>query len=339
VQYVVMESGSSNLWRTTYNYIGGYLGFSHIGSQLEASNNWTGEKDIHFLLWTRFNDREDESYTLIPGDTNSFNQSSFNASAPIFFLLHGFNDHGKVGWIINTKTELLRLYRCNVISIDWSVLVKAPWYIQGVNNIHKVARITGGMIDWLHLSLNVSSSQVHIIGHSLGAHAAGLSARAVTTGKVSRVTGLDPAGPLFYSSGPGQRLDKSDALFVDVIHTNGGTLIERCQGLYKPVGHIDFYPNGGQHQPGCEYLDFFGACSHMRSTTLWVESLRQMENPHLKTFTSWPCTDWWQYTKEFCTKCDDQSCLNMGMNLTHKENGTHFLRTNKHPPYAKGNVR
>lgn len=42
-------------------------------------------------------------------------------------------------------------------------------------------------------------------------------------------------------------LDITDAQFVDVIHTAGGTF-----GYVKPIGHVDFYPNGGKApQPGC----------------------------------------------------------------------------------------
>ena len=43
------------------------------------------------------------------------------------------------------------------------------------------------------------------------------------------------------------RLDKSDADFVDVIHTDMGAL-----GTTDKSGHLDFYPNGGIKQPGCE---------------------------------------------------------------------------------------
>jgi hypothetical protein len=41
-------------------------------------------------------------------------------------------------------------------------------------------------------------------------------------------------------------LDKSDALFVDVLHTNAG-----MKGKYLPLGHVDFYANNGALQPGC----------------------------------------------------------------------------------------
>ena len=42
-------------------------------------------------------------------------------------------------------------------------------------------------------------------------------------------------------------LNPSCADLVDVIHTNGLAGL----GLFKPCGHIDFYPNGGTNQPGC----------------------------------------------------------------------------------------
>lgn len=59
--------------------------------------------------------------------------------------------------------------------------------------------------------------------------------------------GLDPARPYFEGrAGPEASLDKSDAEFVDVIHSCGGAL-----GYEEPIGHVDFYPNSGKpHQPG-----------------------------------------------------------------------------------------
>ncbi len=66
-------------------------------------------------------------------------------------------------------------------------------------------------------------SRVHIIGFSLGAHVSGFAGAELPG--LSRITGLDPAGPLFESQHPKARLDSTDANFIDVIHSNGENLI------------------------------------------------------------------------------------------------------------------
>ncbi len=59
-------------------------------------------------------------------------------------------------------------------------------------------------------------------------------------------SGLDPAGPLFEGYDPTVRLDEGDALYVDVVHSNGESLIVGGFGISEPIGHVDFYPNGGR---------------------------------------------------------------------------------------------
>ena len=63
---------------------------------------------------------------------------------------------------------------------------------------------------------------------------------------------MDPAGPDFLNYNKAVLLDKSDAQFVDVIHTNGKPLIQGGAGLSTPTAHVDFYVNGGRTQPGCK---------------------------------------------------------------------------------------
>lgn len=57
---------------------------------------------------------------------------------------------------------------------------------------------------------------------------------------------LDPALPMFATKDKNNKVDADDALFVDVLHTN---VLEK--GKLEGCGHVDFYANGGMHQPGC----------------------------------------------------------------------------------------
>lgn len=68
---------------------------------------------------------------------------------------------------------------------------------------------------------------------------------------IHRISGLDPAGPLFFTVEPSYALhltlNKTDAKFVDIIHTD-----RNAYGFPLSTATADFYPNGGaRHQPGC----------------------------------------------------------------------------------------
>lgn len=81
----------------------------------------------------------------------------------------------------------------------------------------------------------------HIIGHSLGAHIAGQTARLLKEESgisVARITALDPAFPCFENTSATLRLRKSDAQFVDVIHTNSGQGKNKGNlGIYDKIGN------------------------------------------------------------------------------------------------------
>lgn len=63
-------------------------------------------------------------------------------------------------------------------------------------------------------------------------------------------SGLDPAAVLFNANESEYCLSSNDANYVQVIHTDidDGKL---AFGIDQPLGHADFYPNGGHLQPGC----------------------------------------------------------------------------------------
>jgi len=72
-----------------------------------------------------------------------------------------------------------------------------------------------------------SVSEVHLIGYSVGAHIAGVAASYIqkqSAVKIGRITGLDPAGPIYTSKPVEERLNSQHADIVDVYHTNSGKL-------------------------------------------------------------------------------------------------------------------
>jgi len=68
--------------------------------------------------------------------------------------------------------------------------------------------------------------------------------------------GLDPASPLFRQmlSASLLSLSSDDATFVDVVHTDGARIWSEGFGLFNPIGDVDYFPNGGLDQPGCEQV-------------------------------------------------------------------------------------
>lgn len=165
---------------------------------------------------------------------------------------------------------------------------------------------------------NLSSNDYHLIGFSLGAHVAGFTGMEITN--ISRITGLDPAAPLFEGYPERVRLDPSDAQFVDVIHSNGDSFLRGGLGSFDPMGHIDFYPNGGRVQVGCSSV-FMGAitdifygrwqslCHHRRAFRFFIDSVV----PSCK-FKSYACDSFEQYIRGDCFDCgpDNTRCSNMG---------------------------
>ncbi|CAN7941578.1 unnamed protein product, partial [Ixodes hexagonus] len=149
---------------------------------------------------------------------------------------------------------------CNFIIVLWTRGAAKPLYHIAARNTALVGRQMALLLRKLvdKFPTTVLPSDIHLIGFSLGAHAAGFCGRTFTllTNKtIGRITGLDPANGLFTDTVV--HLRSSDADFVDVIHTNRGKLSRGKTGIDKEIGHVDFYPNGGSRQPGCSFFSTF----------------------------------------------------------------------------------
>lgn len=145
-----------------------------------------------------------------------------------------------------------------MILVNWERGARGPRYTAAAANVQVVGRQLGLLL--LDMArLGVDLSKAHLVGFSLGAHIAAVAGRVVArssppTQLIGRITALDPASPLFKLDRLKDRtkkLDAGDALYVDVVHTDGSPTLTEGFGLWEPVGHADFYPNGGRRQPGC----------------------------------------------------------------------------------------
>lgn len=95
-----------------------------------------------------------------------------------------------------------------------------------------------------------NQNKYHIVGYGVGAHIAGLSGQYLTKNSnylVPRITLLDPPGFGFWFFMP--KADKTNAKFVDCIHTDAGNL-----GSKRGFGQANFWPNKGKKQPGCPWF-------------------------------------------------------------------------------------
>ncbi|CRK87466.1 CLUMA_CG001267, isoform A [Clunio marinus] len=221
-------------------------------------------RDVRFLLQNRQNRGNAVQVTL--GDLNSINQSVYRRDLPMRISIHGWGANADDGTHHSIARVLLDEDDFNFVFIDWSAGAQTINYVAARNNVPPTGAAVAAFLDWLHENDLLDFNQVTIIGFSLGAHVAGFTGKSVTRGRVNTIIGLDPAGPLFPVGDPTGRLDVGDAVYVEAIHTNGGTL---GSGIGAPIAHADFFPNGGETQPGCTT----GGCSHTRAVSLYMESV------------------------------------------------------------------
>jgi len=262
--------------------------------------------NTRFLINTRENKATDEAVLLVAGDHSSVLNSPFNASRPTKLTVHGLHDSANGGWLKRMTQELLDYDDYNVLRVDWEGGA-AGMYSQAVANARVVGLEVGYLINWLADEYGLDRGTLHLIGHSLGAHVCGYGGEQING--LGRISGMDPAGPYFTNTLPMVRLDRTDAVFVDAMHTDGQPIITIGLGTQQPMGHIDFYPNGGRDQPGCKPFDLSSDCSHMRAADLYIETIRSSCN-----FLSHKCENYEEFEQGNCVSCapDNTGCAFMG---------------------------
>ncbi|CAL1676464.1 unnamed protein product [Lasius platythorax] len=229
----------------------------------------------------------------------------------VIFYIFGYNESPK-----EPKVQLMLKALCdgrtdNVVLLDWSRYTR-NFYSISFKHAEKVGSLFARSIRLLvENGLNVS--KIYIIGFSLGAHITGYVTKC-NDFVIPRITGLDPANPLFYPSGC--YLEPTDATWIDVIHTDMGGY-----GTPTSVGTAEYYANKGTNpQPGCNIislpLTLADSCSHERAVELYAESKRQP-----KEFIAVQCSSYNDYAD---SKCKDNLHTGVGYNAVNVSGHFYF---------------
>ncbi|XP_066549705.1 pancreatic triacylglycerol lipase [Amia ocellicauda] len=280
---------------------------------------WSPDKiGTKFLLFTRKNPNNYQELTWNNVDT--FLASNYKGNKTTRIITHGFIDKGDENWLLDMCKLMLKIEDINCICVDWKRGGRTL-YTQSAQNIRIIGAQMADMIESFQSIYGQKPADFHVIGHSLGAHSAGEVGRRIKG--LGRITGLDPAEPYFQGTPILVRLDPSDAVFVDVIHTDALPMIPYVgMGMAQAVGHLDFYPNGGEHMPGCDknvisqIIDLDGiwegtrdfvACNHLRSYKYYLDSIL---NPG--GFSGYSCSNGEQFESGKCFPCPAGGCPPMG---------------------------
>ncbi|XP_055916674.1 phospholipase A1-like [Eupeodes corollae] len=292
-------------------------------AEMEVRREERGRKakplNVEFYLYTR--DNPDKPDKIFLNDVESLKKSHFNKKYPTRFIIHGWQNSYKSDVNVEIREALLETGEFNVISVNWSKKAGKLIYSTSASYVPDVGEIVAQMVDFLVAKGGMSIKTLNLIGHSLGAHAAGYAGKNISKGKVPVIIGLDPALPLFKLNDCEKRLCETDASYVESIQTNGGLL-----GFLEPIGKAAFYPNGGKSQPGCG-LDMTGTCSHSRSYIYYAEAIRE------DYFTSLKCEDWTNAVKKDCEENAGIAKLGNPRNFKYAS-GTYLTPVNKKSPYG-----
>lgn len=276
---------------------------------------------VGYYLYTSSNPNSPQE--INPDNAASLKSSNFNKAHPTRIIIHGWQNNYQSDVNVVLRSAYLATGQFNVICVDWSDKAETINYAASVLRVSGVGKLVANFIDFLNKEGGMSFSSLILNGHSLGAHVSGFAGKNVKNGRISQITGLDPAYPGFSYDKPADRLNQNDAAYVESIQTNGGLL-----GFLQPIGKGAFYPNGGETQPGCG-IDLTGSCSHSRSFEYLGEAIRQNDFPSMK------CGDYQQAVKKSCGTT--YSSVKMGASSNYvSANGDFYVPVNKKSPFGYG---
>ncbi|XP_030386745.1 vitellogenin-1-like [Scaptodrosophila lebanonensis] len=287
-----------------------------LSSQTIKSKVTPNIEEMNFQLRTACNKY---NYPLLKAD-GMWRSPEFDAKKKVVIMATGWtttiNDTDAIDLISQA-------YNCrgdvNFVAVDAASFVDTLYTWSAFNTEEIGQSIAKGLVRLLEI---VPVENIHLIGHSLGAHivgAAGRHLQLLTNKTLPRITGLDPAKPCFNEGEVLSGLLRGDAKFIDVIHSNPGVL-----GKRDPLGDVDFYPSGLSPLPtGCLSV----TCAHARAWRYYAETIFPGNE---RNFLGKRCSSLTSLRENRCPGIAQP----MGYAVPHDLRGNYFLEVNAKEPFG-----
>jgi hypothetical protein len=278
-------------------------------------------------------------------DISTLPLTKFDASKATEIFIHGsFEGVGGEGpdTVISAYLAKKADLNINVVLVDYGFYVDVIRISSVLLRYNSIPNTACTILDELVIRKGLQIDRTHLVSYSHGTFVAGKIGRRFKEERnisFPRITGLDPAffygvfkGPFFLSNI--EPLSRSDADFVDVVHTDNPAILESV----NIHGHVDFWPNAGWLQPSCGNYDLKKpvdsiACSHFRSWRYYAESIG---NP--TAFLAKQCSS----TTYDAASCQGPTTAFMGYyasssipGITQSSTLNFYLATNGASPFSK----
>ncbi|CAF2744509.1 unnamed protein product [Lepeophtheirus salmonis] len=277
--------------------------------------------NLHMWLYTRNNPEEPQIFKY--NEADKLKDSNFDALKLTRMVVHGWGGDCNLAWIVQMRRDLLNESDVNLFCADWRNGTIYPQYGQGAANTQVAGKMIPIFFNNVSQIFGLIGPKLHLICFSFGAQVCSFAGSNIPN--CNRITGLDPAGPAFREHNTSFRLDKSDADFVDVIHTNGRNFIKGAIGLLEVSGHVDFYPFGGETQPNCK--------------NLFEEFLCSIKNDKCK-MVGFPCSGGWNgFHSGEQGYFNESMVFPLGLNTPRNATGELYLTTRIKEPFCGNQVK
>ncbi|CAG7729817.1 unnamed protein product, partial [Allacma fusca] len=237
-----------------------------------------------------------------------------------YFGIHGWTGNYNCTPITpELVKEIHKFENSNIIFVDWEKGASNVYYPTAALSAKLVGSVIADVINNLVKRGVAKKDKIYLIGFSLGGHVVGFIGKNLYSKykwKPKKITSIDPAGPLYDDKPPEDRIDSTDAEYVEVFHASGDKL-----GFWKPIGHVDIYINKGTtRQPGCGmFEDISGSCSHAFGKTVYGNYT------HLR-MQAYKCISFENFTKGHCG-ADVKVWCEVGFKYPQCKQGVYHLNT------------